>query len=327
MSKLKKFVIFLALLVVIFPASVFGYFFHKFTFVHDPSIDNSSLNSLDYKNVDGITNVLLMGVDARPGETVSRSDAMMILTIDGVHKDVKLTSLARDSYVEIPGHGPQKLTHANAFGQADLLIQTIEKNFELDINYYATVDFESFMYIIDTLGGVDVNIDKGYIGEMNKFIPETYSWNTSKKKGRMKLIERSGEQVLNGYQALAFSRIRHNDTAFERDRRQREVMQSMMKSFKDLPMTKYPELVNTVLPFIKTNMKPTEIMALGAEILKIGNFDIKQYEFPIDDDIHSKGGIYENSGWVLRFEKDTLVYLHDFIFNDVDRLKEEQGKN
>lgn len=316
MSKLKKFVVFLAILVVAFPAGVYGYFYYKLSMIHDSSIGNSALDNLNYKYEEGITNILLMGTDARPDEEKSRSDAMMILTIDGKHGSVKLTSLARDSYVDIPGHGNQKLTHANVYGGSDLLIETIEQNFEIDINYYATVDFESFMYIIDTLGGVKVNVQKGYIKELNKFIPETYEWYKGNEKGDIEYIKKSGEQTLNGYQALSFTRIRHNDTAFERDKRQREVMQSILTSVKDLSVTKYPQLMNSVLPYVKTNMKPNEILALGTEVLKIGNFNIKQFEFPIDDGIHSTGGIYGSAGWVLRFEEDSLSILHDFIFED-----------
>lgn len=318
MSSLKKFVIFLTILVVAFPVGLYGYFYFKLSTIHDPNIGNSALDSLDYKNVKGITNILLMGTDARPDEDKSRSDAMMILTVDSKHGSIKLTSLARDSYVEIPGHGEQKLTHANVYGGADLLIETIEDNFEIDINYYATVDFESFMYIIDTLGGVKVNVEKGYIDELNKFIPETYKWHKNDDKGEIEYIEKSGEQLLNGYQALSFTRIRHNDTAFERDRRQREVMQSMLYSFEDLPITKYPKLMNSVLPYINTNMKPNEIMSLATEVLKIGNFKIKQFEFPIDDGVHSTGGIYGSAGWVLRFEEDSIDILHDFIFEDIE---------
>ncbi|WP_044305477.1 LCP family protein, partial [Clostridioides difficile] len=174
MSKLKKFVILLAFLVVIFPISVYGYFYYKLSAIHDSSISSDLLNNNDHKNEDGIINILLMGTDARPNEDSSRSDAMMILTIDNKHNDIKLTSLARDSYVDIPGHGKQKLTHAYAYGQADLLIQTIEENFNIDIQNYACVNFESFMYIIDAIGGVEVTVEKGEIRELNKFIPETY---------------------------------------------------------------------------------------------------------------------------------------------------------
>ena len=108
---------------------------------------------------------------------------MMILTIDGKNKSLKLTSLARDTYVDIPGHGKQKLTHAYVYGQESLLIDTIEKNFEVDIQDYATVNFYSFMDIVDALGGVKVEVQDSEIKEMNKFIPETYNWSTNPNKG------------------------------------------------------------------------------------------------------------------------------------------------
>ncbi|MCC0639454.1 MULTISPECIES: LCP family protein [unclassified Clostridioides] len=318
MSKLKKFVILLAFLVVIFPISVYGYFYYKLSTIHDSSINSDLLDNNDHKNENGITNILLMGTDARPNEDSSRSDAMMILTIDNKHNDIKLTSLARDSYVDIPGHGKQKLTHAYAYGQADLLIQTIEENFNVDIQNYACVNFESFMYIIDAIGGVEVTIEKGEISELNKFIPETYGWNKSDDKGSIQYIRKSGAQTLNGYQALSFARIRHNDTAFARDGRQREIIQAIIKKTETLPVTKYPGLLDAVLPYVKTNMKPNAILSLGAQVLKMGDLNVKQFEFPIDDEIHSTGGIYGKAGWVLRFDPDTLDILHDFIFNDIE---------
>ena len=314
MSKLKKFVILLAFLVVIFPISVYGYFYYKLSAIHDSSISSDLLDNNDHKNEDGIINILLMGTDARPNEDSSRSDAMMILTIDNKHNDIKLTSLARDSYVDIPGHGKQKLTHAYAYGQADLLIQTIEENFNIDIQNYACVNFESFMYIIDAIGGVEVTVEKGEIRELNKFIPETYKWNKNDNKGSLKYIRNSGEQKLNGYQTLAFSRIRKNDSTAERDRRQRSVIQSLINGVKDLPVTKYPNLVNTILPYVKTNMNPNEIISLGKELLSIGNLNLKSMEFPLSTENGRKIG---NAGYVIPFEEYELDAMHDFIFKDI----------
>ena len=317
MSKLKKLVIFLAILVITLPIATFGLVYYKLESIHDTNSNIDALDDISYQGKDGITNILLIGTDGRPGETNSRSDAMMILTVDDVHKDLKLTSLARDTYVDIPGHGYQKLTHAYVYGQASLLIETIENNFEIDINNYVAVDFYSFIDIIDALGGITVNVKQSEINETNKFIHETYKWDDNPNKGPMKLITHAGEQKLNGYQALSFSRIRKNDSAFERDRRQREVIESLLSEFKTLPLSKYSKVLNTILPYVKTNMSPSKIIGLGTTILGIGNFDIKQIEFPIDDDIHSTGGIYGNAGWVLRFDSSTLVLLHDFIFNDI----------
>ena len=183
MSTLKRIVIFLTVLVIAFPVAAFGYVYFKLNGIHDSSVDKNILGGSDYKTENGITNILLIGTDGRPGEKNSRSDSMMILTIDGKNKSLKLTSLARDTYVDIPGHGKQKLTHAYVYGQESLLIDTIEKNFELDIQDYATVNFYSFMDIVDTLGGVQVDVQDGEIKEMNKFIPETYNWSTNPNKG------------------------------------------------------------------------------------------------------------------------------------------------
>lgn len=316
-KSLKRLVIFLAILVITLPICTFGYFYFKLNSIYDSSADQNILSNSDYKSEEGIINILLAGTDGRPGEKNSRSDAMMILTVDNKNKSLKITSLERDSYVDIPGHGKQKLTHAYAYGGINLLTKTIEDNFKVDIQNYAVVDFYSFMDIIDAVGGVTVNINKSEIKELNKFIPETYNWNKSNNKGSIQYIKDYGTKTLNGYQALAFSRIRKNDSTAERDRRQREVIEGVMTSVKKLPITKYPQLLDTILPYIKTNMKPAQILSIGTKILSIGDFNIKQMNFPIDDGVHSTGGIYGHSGWVLRFEESSLDILHDFIFNNI----------
>ena len=314
---LKRFVIFLAILVIALPACAFGYVYFKLNSIYDSSADQDILGNTNHKSEKGITNILLAGTDGRPGEKNSRSDAMMILTVDNKNKSLKLTSLERDSYVDIPGHGKQKLTHAYAYGGINLLTQTIEENFKVDIQNYAVVDFYSFMDIIDELGGVTVDVKQNEIKELNKFIPETYKWNKSNNNAPIQYIESSGVQKLNGYQALAFSRIRKSDSTSERDRRQREVIEGIMESVKNLPITKYPSLLDTILPYVKTNMKPAQILSLSTKILSIGNFNINQMNFPIDDGVNSTGGIYGNAGWVLRFKESSLDILHDFIFNNI----------
>ena len=317
-SGLKKLVIFLAILVIAIPASAFGYFYFKLNSIHDSEADESILNNTDYKSEKGITNILLVGTDARPGEKSSRSDSMMILTVDTKNKALKLTSLARDTYADIPGHGKQKLTHAYAYGGINLLTQTIEKTFELDIQNYAIVDFLSFMDIVDTLGGVEVDVQKSEINELNKYIKECYNFSNNPNKGSIQYINNTGVQRLNGYQTLAYSRIRYNDSAFERDNRQREVIQALVNSLKEYPVSKYTQLLDTILPYIKTNMRPTEIISLATKALSIGDLSIKQMEFPITTDGLSTGGIINKStGWVLQFDPSSLSILHDFIFNNI----------
>lgn len=314
MSTLKKFVIGLLILVILIPASAFGYLYYKLNTIYDKSADTNLLNKSTYKTEKGITNILLAGTDGRTVDENARTDSMMILTIDNKNKSLKLTSLARDTYVNIPGHGMSKLNSAYAHGGINLLIDTIESNFKLDIQDYCIVNFFSFMDIVDTLGGVAVDVKSNEINELNKFIPECYTF--GEYSGSIDYINSTGYQKLNGYQALAYGRIRKNDDALERDRRQRAIIQGIVNGFKSLPLTKYPELVDTILPYVKTNMKPTEILALGTKVLGIGDLSLKQLEFPIGK--YSTGGIYGNAGWVWRYNEDkNLPILHDFIFKDI----------
>lgn len=327
MSKLKKIVIFLFILVIVLPLVTFGITSSFIGNMHDSKLNTESLNDLSYANKEGIKNILLMGSDARPGEKTARTDSIMILTIDKIHKDIKITSLARDTFVDIPRHGYSKLTHAYAFGKEDLLIKTIEKNFGLDINDFVLINFESFISIIDSLGGVTVDVTQNEINELNKFIPETYKWSTNKDKGEMKFIENPGEQKLNGYQALSFARIRHNDSAFGRDNRQRMIVASVMKEIKSTPKIKYPFLLKAASPYIKTNMNTLDILKSALNVTFIGTDNIKQMEFPIvDPPGYSTGGILGRHGWVLRFEDSTVEDLKNFIFNDIE-FKPRLNKN
>ncbi len=313
-SGLKKIVLLLAILVIVFPAAAFGYIYFKLNVMHDSTADKSILNETNFQSEKGIINILLAGTDGRPGEKNSRSDAMMILTVDSKNKSLKLTSLNRDTYVDIPGHGEEKLTHAYAYGGINLLVETIENNFEVDIQNYAVVDFYSFMDIVNALGGVEVDVHKSEINEINKFIKdETYSWSGETKP--MKLIERSGVQKLNGYQTLSYARIRKNDSTQERDRRQRQVIEGLMNGVKNLPVSKYPKLLDTILPYVKTNMKPTEIIGLAGKILGIGNLSINQIEFPLED--HSTPVTLPGKGFVIKFDESSLDILHDFIFENI----------
>ncbi|WP_101773091.1 LCP family protein [Peptostreptococcus faecalis] len=319
MSKLKKLIIFLLFLVISLPIASFALTSNFLGGMHDSSINTESLDDLSHSNSDGIRNILIMGSDARKGEETSRTDSMMILTIDKVHNDIKITSLARDSFVNIPGHGKSKLTHAYAYGKENLLIKTIEQNFDIDINDFVLINFESFISIIDTIGGVTVDVKQSEINELNKFIPETYEWSTNDNKGKMQLINSPGEQKLNGYQALSFARIRHNDSAFNRDNRQRMIVMSVLKEVKNTSLLKYPSILKSASPYIKTNMKTIDMVKYGVSILSIGTDNIKQMEFPIVSSTkYTTGGNYGNYGWVLRYDPYSVKFLKDFIFNDIE---------
>ena len=170
------------------------------------------------------------------------------------------------------------------------------------------------MDIVDALGGVEVDVHQNEINEINKYIKlETYK--RSKKTDPMKFISHSGVQKLNGYQTLSYARIRKNDSTQERDRRQRQVIEALMNGVKDLPITKYPNLLDTILPYIKTNMRPTQIIGLAGKVLGLGNLSITQIEFPFDN--ASTPVTLSGAGFVIKYPPESLNTLHDFIFKNI----------
>lgn len=115
--------------------------------------ENLSINEKKVKEEKHIKNIALFGIDAPKGKA-GRSDAIMILTLDEEHKVMKLTSIMRDSYVDIPGHGDDKITHAYAFGGPELAMKTLNENFKVNVEDFMAVNFTSLPEIIDKLGGV-----------------------------------------------------------------------------------------------------------------------------------------------------------------------------
>lgn len=340
----KKTMIILTCLAIAIPIIVFSYFFIKLNSIFEKS-DTVEANPFQFLAIndaiisDNITNILLIGTDARSLNEQGRSDSMIIATLDEKHKNIKLTSLARDTYVDIPGYGEQKLNHAYSYGGTDLLIKTIEHNFYIDISNYVIVNFNSFASIIDALGGVVVEVKDNELKELNKFIPECFEASNKKKNETMKLVEKSGTQKLNGYQALSYSRIRKNDSAVERDTRQRKVLQSILSEVSNISVLDIPKLLNAIFPYVKTNMNLNDIVTYCKKVLKINNFNINQFAFPVQE--YSKDERLDNKGWVTTFDKDKcLPLLHQFIFEDdeflqnnliynsyLNNLKEEAEKN
>nr|WP_314277437.1 LCP family protein [uncultured Peptostreptococcus sp.] len=318
MSALKKFVIFLAVLVVTIPVVFAGVVYSKLKSMQiNDNFDMLASNKYKYDNE--IINILLVGSDARPGEKVSRSDSMMILTVDNKHKKLKLTSLGRDTYVRIPNHGFEKLTHAYAYGKEKLLIQTIEDNFKLDIQNYAKVDFFSFMDIVDALGGIDIDVKSEEIPELNKFVSECYSW-SEHKNGPLKYFKTPGKQKLVGYQTLTYARIRKSDGTMERDDRQRKVIEAIIHKVNGISISKYPKLLDAIKPYVKTNMTPTDIMYLGKDVLSIGNLTIDTMQFPLHPENETR---LPHAGYVIPFETYEVDILHKYIFDNIKSTPSE----
>ena len=315
MKHFKRVAFILIGLIVTICLSGFGYVYFKLNkmYVKDEVVKSTEEQGT---MVEGITNILLVGTDGENIEKGNRSDSMMVVTIDSKNKDIRISSIARDTYVDIPGYSTEKLTHAYAYEGIDLLKEVFKVNFNLDIDKYIAVNFVSFMDIMDELGGVEVNVEEKDIKEINKYIDACYGYYKNKDEKDKEYITKSGVQRLNGYQALAFSRIRYTDSAFARDNRHREVAESVYKEFAQKGVETYKKCAEIILNNTKTNISPIEMMNLAYTVLKINDKDIEQFQFPLEE--YRNGHIIsKQKGWVLEWDKEpNLEAWHKFIFGE-----------
>ena len=315
MKHFKRVAFILIGLIVTICLSGFGYVYFKLNkmYVKDEAVKSTEEQGT---MVEGITNILLVGTDGEYIEKWNRSDSMMVVTIDSKNKDIRISSIARDTYVDIPGYSTEKLTHAYAYEGIDLLREVFKVNFNLNIDKYIAVNFVSFMDIMDELGGVEVNVEEKDIKEINKYIDACYGYYKNKDEKDKEYRTKSGVQRLNGYQALAFSRIRYTDSAFARDNRHREVAESVYKEFAQKGVETYKKCAEIILNNTKTNISPIEMMNLAYTVLKINDKDIDQFQFPLEE--YRNGHIIsKQKGWVLEWDKEpNLEAWHKFIFGE-----------
>lgn len=253
-----------------------------------------------------IKNIALFGVDSVDGVT-GRSDSIMILTLDSTNKKIKLTSVMRDSYVNIPGRGMDKINHAYAFGGPELAIKTLNENFNLDIKDFMSVNFSTLPTIIDKLGGVTIDIKDEEIQFLNSY---------SSSLGSAAKVTAPGPQVLSGDLALAYSRIRYTAGGdYERTQRQRTVIDALFNTVKETSVSKYPGLISEFLPLVQTNMSANDLISLSTDFASLMSSTMEQERFPRDG--YSAGqtidGIY-----YLTFDIETAIdQMHKWIFEDI----------
>lgn len=272
---------------------------------------NSHISSFSLKKSPLITNILLLGVDNREGESgFQRADTMMLISIDHLHQKIKFTSFLRDSYVEIPGHGMNKLNAASSLGGIQLTIDTIEYNYKIKINKYMEVDFNAFTAIIDALGGVDVPVTAREAAYLNS---TWYKWSLTGNR----IYFESGDKVhMDGEHALMFSRIRKLDSDVQRTRRQRLVVNSIREKAQDAKPSDLAKAAWDILPYLRTDMGgiKTTNLAIGS-ILLYRHYDILQTTAPRSDTWTDRS--IPNVGSVVYFDvEQNATILKNFIYRD-----------
>lgn len=294
----KKVLIIIATILIFSLSALGSYLLSMVGKLNNVGLNDSDLGIEKSKNTSSkIKNIVLFGIDQTEGD-IGRSDAIIIATVDSLHKKLKLTSISRDSYVNIEGHGYDKLNHAYAYGQEELAIKTINQTFGLDIADYAKVNFNNLKDIIDTLGGIDITVEDSELGDLNG------------------VISTSGRQHVNGTQALAYSRIRKNSGGDDsRTERQRMLLTEIFNKVSTVGILKLPSMVNDILPHVQTSLSTSEVLSLGTKVLTSGMTDIEQLRFPLAE--HSKGDSIDGIYYTTFDEEITKEQIQKYIYEDI----------
>ena len=286
---------------------------------YSPLEENKYISASELKHDDAVRNILLIGVDAREGEDAekTRSDTMMLVSIDTRNNQIKLTSFLRDTYIDIPGYKWKKLNAAQRKGGTQLLVDTLEYNYKIKIDNYMFVNFDMFTTIIDSLGGIDVAItekEAKYINSKDHM--------TSVEASAFPEEIKSGDAVhLTGAQALWYSRIRYLDSDLMRTQRQRKVITAIFEKAVANP-GEVVGMLGDIMPMIKTNLTSDELMQLGMNAPKYMTYTIAQQQIPANKTYKSERKNGEDV-LVINLEKNRDI-LHDFIYNKAETTTEAQ---
>lgn len=227
---------------------------------------------------DKVINILLIGQDRRAGEGRCRSDAMILCTINKTEKTITMSSFMRDLYVQIPGYRDNRINASYALGGMKLLDATLVKNFGVEVDGNVEVDFSGFQKVINTLGGVDIELTAAEA----KYLNRRGNWDLEKNAGTWNLKE--GVNHLNGSQALAYSRIRNvGNGDFGRTNRQRTVLNALLQQAKGCSIPQLHAFMEELLPLITTDLSDSQIMGYAVAVFPLlGELEFKTQQIPAE---------------------------------------------
>ncbi|XXM72918.1 LCP family protein [Lysinibacillus sphaericus] len=255
------------LLIITFSVAGYGALLYK----KAETVFNDSFNNIEGReksdlrdkqvdpNIDNVS-ILFIGVDesdTRNYGSSTRSDALMLATLNEKEKSVKLVSIPRDSYVYLPEVGYNtKINHAHAFGGPKASIEAVETLFNIPVDYYVKMNFHAFIDVVDALDGINVEVPY-----------EMYEQDSTDTKDAIHLMP--GMQMLDGEEALALARTRKMDNDIERGKRQQEILKGVMKKAVSAnALTKYDDIIQAIGDNMETNMTFDEMKALSSYGLK-----------------------------------------------------------
>lgn len=237
---------------------------------------------------DGKVNVLVLGEDRKVDNSQPRTDSIMIVQYDYLKKDLKIVSVMRDIYSEIPGgYRNYKINTAYSLGGPELLRKTLKKNLDIDPEYYAIIDFDGFEEMVDEIApkGVPIDVEKDMSAKIGVSLKQ-------------------GQHNLNGKELLGYARFRHDEEGdFGRVRRQQQVMTALKSELMSVDsVVKAPKLAGIARGYVNTNLDDQTIYKTGASFLARGDKDIKTLTVPVKGSYTNENDI--ENGAVLKIDKE-----------------------
>ena len=227
-------------------------------------------------------NVLIVGVDSRKNDYAGRSDAMVVLTVNPLSQKVVMTSLLRDSYVDIPGHGQERLNEAYNFGGTSLLKKTIRQNYGIKIDAFMVVNFGDLIEFINDIGGVEMTVTKKEVPVINKYTSDQNKEIYGRKDNPDALPVKGGTYRFNGMQALAYARVRYVGLDFGRTERQRKVLSAAVKQLLSLPVDKQVQVIAKYMLRVKTDLTVPELLYLILVFATMDQYETSSIALPVE---------------------------------------------
>lgn len=229
--------------------------------------------------LDGMYRLLIVGVDTDDPRIRGRSDTMMLAVLDARNKQLKLISFMRDMYVQIPGHGHNRMNAAYVYGGAEALKNTLEKNFHVQADGYIAVNFAMMITLIDAIGGVDIEVEEQELKPLNGIL-EYYNYQNGKPEAEGRL-EQAGMQHLSGLQAMSYSRIRKIDGDYERVGRQQRVMMAIFNRMKNMQSEELMDIMMQQIDFVATDVTIATAVSMMQDVVAMDTIDTRYLRIPV----------------------------------------------
>lgn len=274
----------------------------------------ASMPVLAEETESGWQNILLMGGDSRDMNAYGLTDSMMILSINRDEALVKMTSIMRDTWVSIPGHGNQKINAAQNYGGPELAVQTVNESFGTDIEDYVLVNMEDLAQIVDLMGGVVVDVSANERKIANEYIKEYDHWTNADAYTGERQITETGVIRLNGLQAMGYCRDRYTGSDFDRVMRQQEVLLSLATEAQEMEVEDLLNVAGQIADIVNTSLEKEELEDLATAFMVMEVEDVQQYRIPADGAFQS--GTFSGT-WMIKPDlAKNQQLLHQFIYGE-----------